>query len=366
MLCCGLRSLLFPGIPRLVETFFFHEWRLEQLDRLTEATARTKTPIEKEHMKTSTVVKPLDRKLDGLRMTSTKSIFCLAVMFLALSVAVPRISAALVVQLEGDTGVTADGFGNVSAWADQSGSGYNAAQGTAGLQPLLISSAVNGHAAIKFDGSNDFMQILTPTLMDSIGGFTILVVAQHLNTSASQGILGLSAVNSASYGGAAQWVLIESDTSSLNFFRINRDSVTGASNTNGSVDTSFNIFELTYNGTDLTMTSSVMGVSGIANVQSTAANWASMSLGGQVDIGGFIHNPGSGFDFGNVNIAEIQIYNAALTSGQSTTAQGLLYDKYLAVPEPSSGVLLGIGGCALLLASRRKLTRYDSSPTLVG
>lgn len=42
---------------------------------------------------------------------------------------------------------------NVSAWADQSGSGNHATQGTASRQPLYVESAVNGHPALYFSGN---------------------------------------------------------------------------------------------------------------------------------------------------------------------------------------------------------------------
>lgn len=44
-----------------------------------------------------------------------------------------------------------------SAWADKSGNGVNFAQATGTKQPSLISAALNGRDAVRFDGSNDNM-----------------------------------------------------------------------------------------------------------------------------------------------------------------------------------------------------------------
>lgn len=43
---------------------------------------------------------------------------------------------------------------NVSAWADQSGSGNHATQGTAARQPLYVPASINGHPALYFSGSS--------------------------------------------------------------------------------------------------------------------------------------------------------------------------------------------------------------------
>lgn len=45
----------------------------------------------------------------------------------------------------------------VSAWADQSGNGINFAQGTGASQPALVSAVLNGKDAVRFDGSNDYL-----------------------------------------------------------------------------------------------------------------------------------------------------------------------------------------------------------------
>lgn len=59
-------------------------------------------------------------------------------------------------------GVTDDGTGKASAWADQSGAGdanRDLAQGTSGNRPTINSSnaGLNGRASIDFDGTDDYM-----------------------------------------------------------------------------------------------------------------------------------------------------------------------------------------------------------------
>src|SRR6058998_554047 len=58
----------------------------------------------------------------------------------------------MVLWLKADAG---HGSGNISYWGDQSGYGNHAYQLTTANRPLVVESAVNGRAAIRFDGVND-------------------------------------------------------------------------------------------------------------------------------------------------------------------------------------------------------------------
>jgi len=55
--------------------------------------------------------------------------------------------------LHAGAGVTADGSGYVSSWADQSGKGHNASQANVNYQPRFVTNAVNGLPALRFDGA---------------------------------------------------------------------------------------------------------------------------------------------------------------------------------------------------------------------
>ncbi len=70
------------------------------------------------------------------------------------------VSSNLKVWLKAGTGVT--GTTNVSNWADQSGNGNNASQGTAANQPSLISSDLNFNPSINFSGSTTIMNMTSP------------------------------------------------------------------------------------------------------------------------------------------------------------------------------------------------------------
>ncbi|MCB0395215.1 MAG: hypothetical protein KDD36_01095 [Flavobacteriales bacterium] len=61
-----------------------------------------------------------------------------------------------------DAGATPAGDGNnIEEWHDRSGNGNDAVQTTAGSQPTLTTNSINGQSTVTFDGSADWMSIVT-------------------------------------------------------------------------------------------------------------------------------------------------------------------------------------------------------------
>lgn len=65
----------------------------------------------------------------------------------------------------------------VATWPDASGNSNDATQGTGANQPLYKTNIQNGRAIVRFDGSNDFMQIANPGSFD-LATYTIFVVGK--------------------------------------------------------------------------------------------------------------------------------------------------------------------------------------------
>lgn len=66
----------------------------------------------------------------------------------------------------------------ISQWADKSGYGNNATQGTTSFQPTLVTNVINGLPAVRFDGSDDFLR--TPaTPVNNSTNFSIFWVFNH-------------------------------------------------------------------------------------------------------------------------------------------------------------------------------------------
>lgn len=82
-----------------------------------------------------------------------------------------QLGSSLALWLRADLGVTLNGA-TVSAWADQSGNGRHATQGTAARQPTYNATGIGARQSIDFSAST----WLTPTMASAAGDFTIFIV----------------------------------------------------------------------------------------------------------------------------------------------------------------------------------------------
>ncbi len=87
----------------------------------------------------------------------------------------------LAIWLDANTLTEANGT-PIQTWADLSGNNRNATQANTGIQPTLISNALNGNATLRFDGVDDFMQLGAIPAFDNNTSFTTFTVFQSLNT----------------------------------------------------------------------------------------------------------------------------------------------------------------------------------------
>ncbi len=100
--------------------------------------------------------------------------------------------AGLSMWLKADAGVTLNGS-SASAWADQSGQGHHATQGTAASQPAVVDAEI-GKPALRFDGANDYMTFTLP--VNGIEELTIVLVA---NERANRIVTGTTATTANTY-----------------------------------------------------------------------------------------------------------------------------------------------------------------------
>lgn len=83
--------------------------------------------------------------------------------------------------LRSDLGLTVNSSNAVSQWADQTGNGNHASQGTGSQQPIWTPNSVNGLPTLNFDGSND---VLT-TAGFALGAYTVMMVTTGQASAAS-------------------------------------------------------------------------------------------------------------------------------------------------------------------------------------
>ncbi|MEO6133561.1 MAG: T9SS type A sorting domain-containing protein [Ginsengibacter sp.] len=209
--------------------------------------------------------------------------------------------------LKADAGVTKDGSNNVSDWADQSGNAHHANQSTPASQPLWVDNVVNGKPVIRFDGNSDLMT----TDVTGPGGteLTFFVVAK----SNGQRII--------SYNDNTGYVLYSYATPN-NFIISNDGGPYGGLNSGTNNALSFQVTCARYiaNTTNGMQTF----VNGALLAQRTSANIVLPSV--PLQLGSY---PGGGAtELINGDVAEIIIYNRALTDVEREQVENYLTQKY--------------------------------------
>ena len=115
-----------------------------------------------------------------------------------------QLGATLKLWLRGDLGVT-NVSGKASAWADQSGNGNGASQGTALFRPTITASSINGKQCLTFDKATGTIMTGATSPVASGAARTLIVVCRPVNT---LGQIGGAVYDSRSAApDYAQWVM---------------------------------------------------------------------------------------------------------------------------------------------------------------
>ena len=76
--------------------------------------------------------------------------------------------------------------GAVSQWADKSGNGRHATQGTADARPAIASAELNGKDVLRFDGAGDYLGTASSVLGSSHDMFIVCKATETLDTALAQ------------------------------------------------------------------------------------------------------------------------------------------------------------------------------------
>lgn len=113
-----------------------------------------------------------------------------ASVYLFATLAPPAPSDQLNLWLKAETGVTTNEQGCVTGWADASAMHNDAAQANTDLQPRLEDGLIAGRPAIRFDGSDDLLEVADgPGLDPGYDDFSMVAVVRGTNISSIAHIL---------------------------------------------------------------------------------------------------------------------------------------------------------------------------------
>jgi hypothetical protein len=203
--------------------------------------------------------------------------------------------------------------GAVTQWGDASGQGRNAVQATGVRQPVAIGSAVNGRPAIRFDGTNDRLVIASGVLPLGNNPYTFFAIARTTNANTNGGIMG---------GGST------SPSLSYNSFRLNQGgsfindwgqnaAVTPA---NTIQNNRVYLYQVDYN----TTTGRTIRINNV--VSGSNAGITRTGAAGDVALGSSTLATDNESWAGD--IAEVIVFNRALSSAEITQVQNVLSQKY--------------------------------------
>lgn len=215
-----------------------------------------------------------------------------------------------------DLGITKDGSNSVSQWLDASGGGRHLNQATTTSQPLWIASAQNGKPAVEFEASEK-IQSAASALQSGSSDFTVITV---LIPSASQG--------------SSQPVIIDLDADTQSGFSLRKSGTGYSLRWRNQAQTAWEgetapqlpltastvqLFTYLKNGSSqIAYKDAVQGST--ATVGSTMTTpTAALSLGASVS---------TSLSYFNGRIAEVLIYNRALTQTERQQVESSLITKY--------------------------------------
>lgn len=260
----------------------------------------------------------------------------------ALASSVDIASNGLLLRLRADQGITMTGSG-ITTWADISGNSNNYTANTVwGAAPTYSADGfgTQNRASVDLLTGNDIL--MGPSLgLDCSTGVarTVFVVMQQTGTSTTGAVFGKNGSNP--YG-----FYVEMNSSGYPYLE-----TFGAGNVAGSATAPTDILAVcaAYDGATTNSLAWIVG-NGAVGSNSATASWAGTNTW-KTQIGNTSVKNSTSFVG---KIAEIVVYDRALTTEELAQNVGYYKSYYLGVPEPGTFALLGMGLFGLLAYAWRK------------
>lgn len=263
---------------------------------------------------------------------------------LVVALAMPAVAGAApipVLSLDAHVGVTTSG-GFVTSWADQSGAGHHATQGL-GNAPLYVANGLNGHPTIRFNGSNQFLNVAGQVLTSQ--QFTILAVVRDTRAAGDGTFREVFSNWNGGSGNTFTSVFFGTTNASPVAVRFTDDYINV-----GPVANPATPFLLTGESTATNalvyQNFTLLGAKGLA--LSPRNLTTPYVIGQQGSLGG---------EFWQGDIAALVVYDQALTPAELLAAQTQLGSRFglngFPVPEPATLVVFAAVGVAAIARRRR-------------
>jgi hypothetical protein len=246
---------------------------------------------------------------------------------------------------------TTNANGTVTNWANKGTSGGVAYQSFEPDQPELVSGAMNGKPAIRFQPDEfGFARYLTGSYTNQSATMTLYLVAEWKEDVLNRGPLSLiTAPGDVDWDSPARLALLRDDTTKIDAWRGLFDSGQYMRTMPVTADTPY-LIEIRYGGTFATAEITVTKVGQTSNSGTDRLNWGGGSAPFDVNhfvIGGRSEGTIMGW---NGHIAELVIYNHDLTAEQRAAMQTYLLAKWLGIVGPPELTIHLSGGSQVRLS----------------
>jgi hypothetical protein len=245
----------------------------------------------------------------------------------------PANLSGLSLWLKSDAGVTTSGS-NVTAWADQSGNGFNANGNVVdGVNPTFVSNVKNGKPILRFGNSNSATVLRTnATTFGNSGEFTIFTVYQYNETDNDWAELiskgNLATAEGSQFAISARFIASEDPTqSSFGVMGYANEEYAWNFLYQAPASTSWSILCATQSITNNSQQYHINGSLASESASVSAINQINIEIG--IGNGGSNSTPQSA-DHGGFkgDLAEVIFYNRAVTTPERQQVEAYLNTKY--------------------------------------
>ncbi len=250
--------------------------------------------------------------------------------------------------LKADAGVTADGEGLVTDWNDQTANANNATQFDPAKSPKLVANGVNSKPVLRFDGTDDYLEIPDSESLSITGDLTTFFVVKFTDFANYRAVWAKTLVN---YPAPVDYYTLP-NTGVPRVFRGNGSNAAGDSGfSDATTSLRANSFITTGFGISDTRVTHYLAAQSIGGGNITANI-------GDADTPLIIGSRADLFTKMKGDIAEIVIYNRALTEAERVSVTDYLGRKYniqnipptVTLTAAPAGPALSIGDAVTLTA----------------
>ena len=240
----------------------------------------------------------------------------------------------LICWLRADQGTTLVS-GKVSSWNDSSGSGNSATQATAAKRPTFTADAINGLPALLFNGTSTFLQLPSPGFSSfTSGGVTGFLVTEPTAVTAGARFFDLG------NGATADNIYLDEPTSTgASLYTYNVASGTSVTSSSAITLNQFQLLEFVDNGSG----TATIFTNGQQGAQSTTMN----TVNNVARTSNFIGQGSATGNFFKGYIAEMILYNRALSTSEIALIEGYLIQKYSMLSNATATPVLSVAAGTL-------------------